>query len=162
MKAAAKALILTAGILFSAGCSTITSIPTGTPALTLAQKEERTGNWGLKFTFPAGDYLPDFASEKGIFYIAPTSVIFTSLGVNTPFRGGIFVPHRGAKDQRQAAWSYGRGDAVGGLFTAGDTGVHSYRYDLPIRFLEKPNKGPEPAPTPTSVAPRAAQESRQP
>lgn len=143
MKAAANALILAAVILFSAGCSTVTSVPADTPALTLAQKEERTGSWGLKFTFPAGEYRPDFASESGIFYIAPTSVIFTSLGISTPFRGGVFVPHRGAKDQSQAAWSYGRGDAVGGLFTAGDTRVHSYRYVTPILFLEKPKKAPE-------------------
>jgi hypothetical protein len=140
MRSVMKVLVLAACVLFSAGCATITSVPAGTPVLMLAQKEERAGSWGLKFAFPAGAYLPDFANEGGIYYSAPTSVIFTSLGVSTPFRGGVFIPHRGAKDQRQAAWSYGRGDAVGGLFTAGDTGVHTYRFDTPIVFSGKPNR----------------------
>lgn len=48
--------------------------------------------------FPAGVYQPDFQTDKGIYYRAPTSLI----SGRRPLAGGLFIPK--SQDGNQACW----------------------------------------------------------
>lgn len=133
--------------LVLASCSTVVGIPEGTPTLTLAKPEERSAALGLKILLPAGDYLPDFANADGVFYVAPTSVIFSNLGIRNPLRGGVFVPYPTAKNQRQKAWTQlSDAGSISGLLGSGSSSLQTYPLDRPVSFEKKPIQSSQPTP----------------
>lgn len=146
MKLPIHALFLATLLLSAAGCASYAPIAAETPTLTLPKAEERSSRLGLKVVFPAGDYVPDFANQHGTFYLAPSSVMFSNVGMHTPMRGGLFIPVIGAKDQRQAAWKQlSSDDALGGLLSSGTPSIYTYPLDQPLPFSRKMAKPTEPA-----------------
>ena len=146
-------------ILLVSACSSVTSVPAGTPTLTLNKPEGRVTKYGVTVVFPAGDYLPDSATPDGVYYIAPRGILFRVGSVGDLFRGGVFIPSPTAKDQRQHVWSYGRGGDVATLTTRASNLIHSYPITKPVVFITvRSNQTSEPMPmsvTPAAGAPAA-------
>ena len=146
MKNPLRPLLLATALLSAAGCASYVPTAVEATTLTVTKTEERSARLGLKIVFPAGDYVPDFSNKHGTFYLAPSSVIFSSVGIHTPMRGGIFIPAIGAKDQRQAAWKQlSSGDALGGILSSGTPSIYTYPLDQPVTFSRKVANLVEPA-----------------
>jgi hypothetical protein len=73
--------------------------PTSTGSLHLAQEEKRDCK-AARVVFPAGNYTPEVASERGTYYLAPGPMRTEGVLLGGGYRGGIFV----ARDGRHAAW----------------------------------------------------------
>ena len=84
------------------GCSTIT--PSKSAQCLFLSSPQKRDSGLTTFHFPGGVYRPDFESETGIYYVAPTKIISEAVGVNLPLRGGIYIPHSNSVDQTQAGW----------------------------------------------------------
>lgn len=152
MKTSLRTLLLSLTLLSAAGCAHYVPLTAGTPTLTLPQATERSSRLGLKVNFPAGDYVADFANQDGIFYLAPSSVMFSNLGIHNPMRGGLFIPTAGAKDQRQSAWKQDLlVDTMGGLLAVGAPSIHLYPLDQPVLLTKKP-ANPESPVSPVRVS----------
>src|SRR5438093_664100 len=94
-------------LLFSVlavGCKSVQQIGANTPAIVIKQPEHRPTVLGGSVEFPVGIYSPDFQTDKGVYYLAPTKLVVSGLGMHRPKRGGLFVPHPNDSDQRQAMW----------------------------------------------------------
>jgi hypothetical protein len=82
------------------GCASIQPVPPNTPPITLDQsytrKTERLISWNI--VFPAGIYQADFQTDRGIYYLAPTSIICDGHSM----RGGLLIPK--SPDEKQAGW----------------------------------------------------------
>lgn len=131
--------LLALALLFT-GCvaNTFTTVLNDTVAITLVNTEERAIRMGGEATLPAGDYLPDFVSDEGVFYLAPTSVTIRSLGVAFPARGGLFVPHASRPKMKQAAWiRLPLGRLIGGVLSSDTSGIESYPFDEPVKYTSK-------------------------
>ena len=103
------------------GCKSVLPIGANTPSILVKKPEHRAMNLaGLNVDFPAGIYAPDFQTDNGIYYLAPTKLIWNALGTHRPRRGGLFVPHQSSSDQNQAAW-LDQEEGSGGLLGAGAT-----------------------------------------
>jgi hypothetical protein len=149
MKLSVCALLTALSTFSFVGCASYVPIATGTPTLVLSKPEQRSSRLGLKIALPAGDYIPDFANENGIFYLAPTSVMFSNLGMNNPLRGGVYVPSPGAKDQRQAAWAQiSTPGGLTGIISSGSSSIYTYPLDQPVSFSVKSANPPSPTTKP--------------
>jgi len=127
-------------VVLSGGCASIQPVPTGTKAIVLGTPETRPVGLS-KGVLPAGEYLPDFQTEHGIYYLAPSSIITSGLGLSSASRGGLFVPFPSNKDQRQGIWLQlgSGGTAIGTLLNAssGGTSTYLYRFDVAVPFTSK-------------------------
>ncbi|MFN7564823.1 MAG: hypothetical protein ACK5TH_23825 [Prosthecobacter sp.] len=80
---------------FLASCSSrslILSPDPGTPGIILPTQQVAEHKWG-KVTFPAGLYLPEAKSEKGIYYAAPERVNTDGMLRGGREHGGLFIQH---------------------------------------------------------------------
>lgn len=66
----------------------------GTPGIRVAQAVECTHKDG-KFTLPAGDYMPEAQSAKGIYYVAPERLKTVGIIRDGHERGGLFIANEG-------------------------------------------------------------------
>src|SRR5438552_3723140 len=90
-------------LLVVASCKSVQTISDGTPSIRLDHQEtRRSGVIGV--TFPAGVYRPSFQTKNGVYYDAPSKLVVSSLGYKRPKRGGLFVPHMKAANQKQGFW----------------------------------------------------------
>ncbi len=119
------------------GCASFRPVAAGTPVITLATAEERAIRLGARVTLPAGDYVPDFASDDGTYYLAPSSVMVRSLGINAPMRGGLFVPDPAKKARKQAAWVQHAPSLITGGALGGSPAMEFYTLDEPIKYTVK-------------------------
>ena len=96
-------LLLIVGTVLLNSCVSVQPVPPNTPSITLDQaytrKTERLINWDI--VFPAGVYQADFQTDKGIYYLAPTSIICAGQSM----RGGLFIPK--SPSEKQAGWIEG-------------------------------------------------------
>ena len=84
--------------------------------------------------FPTGVYVPDFQTTEGIYYLAPTKLAAGGLGISRPQRGGLFIPHPGRPDQKQAAW-FDQEESSGGLLGAGvSSTTRLWRFKEPVAY----------------------------
>src|SRR5438105_6471029 len=90
--------------VLSVGCKSVQPIAGNTPSIAVKTPQHRPTVLGGSVDFPAGIYAPDFQTDQGIYYLAPTKLVVSGLGMHRPKRGGLFVPHSNALDQRQAMW----------------------------------------------------------
>ena len=145
-------------LLSFVSCSTI-SPPKTSQCLFLASPQKRESGLA-SFHFPAGVYKPDFESETGTYYVAPSKVINESLGLNTPMRGGIYIPHSSNPDQAQAGWVDNQESAGGLVGFAATAPTRLWPFMPPISFQyvrEKKETIPEgysPAQPPETVGPK--------
>ena len=96
---------------------------------------------GLKVDFPKGVYAPDFQTDEGTYYLAPTKIIWNALGTHRPRRGGLFIPHPGSKDQRQASWLDQEEGSGGLLGSAATSSTRLWRFEdsVPYEFQKPEN-----------------------
>jgi hypothetical protein len=106
-----KFLILMFGLsVLCVGCKSVQPIGANTPSIVIKMPEHRSLGLGRSADFPAGVYSPDFQTDKGIYYLAPTILFRNALGMNFNFHGGLFIPNQNSSDQRQGQW-----DEQGGM-----------------------------------------------
>lgn len=129
---------LAGGVAFVAGCMSFSAAPASAPVLSLAAAEARTSRGGRAITFPAGDYVPNFANAKGVFYLAPSWVRFQELNIGTGRRGGVFIPFATAKNQKQSAWAEVFGPNARGML---GTSIYTYPLETPLPLREKTSAG---------------------
>jgi hypothetical protein len=51
--------------------------------------------------YPSGVYTPQFQSSEGVYYKAPTFIIFNK----APLEGGIFIPYHTSKIKKWSVWA---------------------------------------------------------
>ncbi len=112
-----RSLIIVILLLLVAGCASIQLTEPGTPSIVVKSQERRSVGLG-HVVLPTGVYVPDFQTKEGIYYLAPTKLAAGGLGISRPQRGGLFIPHPGRPDQRQAAW-FDQQESSAGLLGAG-------------------------------------------
>jgi hypothetical protein len=130
-----KLLVLMIGLsVLCVGCESVQPIAENTPSIVIKKPEHRAMNlMGLNVDFPAGVYAPDFQTKEGIYYLAPTMLVWNALGTHRPPRGGLFIPNQSNPDQRQASWLDQEEDAV--ILTAGmSSTTRLFRFSEPIPF----------------------------
>jgi hypothetical protein len=104
--------------IFAAGCKSVQPIAANTPS--------------------TGVYAPDFQTDKGIYYLAPTKLVWNALGTHRPRRGGLFIPHQNSSDRRQGSW-LDQEEGSGGLIGMGATSTtRLWRFDEPVPFEIQP------------------------
>ena len=114
------------------GCKSVQPIAANTPAIVVKKPEHRPTVLGGSVDFPVGVYSPDFQTDKGIYYLAPTKLVVNGLGMHRPKRGGLFLPHQNNPDQRQGMW-LDQEEGSGGLFGAGASSTtRLWRFDVPL------------------------------
>lgn len=86
--------------LLLAACGSVRPVPADAPAIVLSQEEARECGQG-RVVFPVGIYQPEAASEKGIYYAAPSPLRTSGVLISRSKRGGIFVSNG---QNTQAAW----------------------------------------------------------
>lgn len=126
--------------VLAVGCKSVQPIAGNTPPIVVKKPEHRAMNLaGLKVDFPAGVYAPDFQTDKGIYYLSPTKIVWNALGTHRPRRGGLFIPHQNSSDQNQAAW-LDQEEGSGGLLGAGASSTtRLWRFKEPVPFeIQKP------------------------
>ena len=96
LKSAAILLILSCVV----GCVSVTPAAKSDRAVVVKENEKRTCYGFVTAQIPAGKYEPGYRTKGGMYYVCPTKIIW---GYN-PTNGGIFIPDKGNKDQRQAVW----------------------------------------------------------
>ena len=86
--------------LIISSCVSVQPVPPNTATITLDKPYATKAKDLMMRTilFPSGTYTPEFQTEKGVYYLAPTSVIYDG----HPFRGGLFVPR--TSNESQAYW----------------------------------------------------------
>jgi hypothetical protein len=136
--------LIVAALLLTSCATSYRPAPPGTQAITIANVEERKVRAGVRVILPVGDYVPDLATDDGIYYLAPSSVILANPIYQTPGRGGLFVPFPTAKDQRHAVWiqlGSGGGIIISPLST-GSQSTYLYPFDDRVAYSVKqqPNK----------------------
>jgi len=125
--------ILLLGV-FAVGCKSVQPIAANTPTIVLKKPEHRPTVLGGSVDFPAGIYAPDFQTDKGIYYLAPTKIVWNALGTHRPRRGGLFVPHQNSSDQKHGAW-LDQEEGSGGLIGMGATSsTRLWRFGEPVPF----------------------------
>ena len=103
-------------VLVLVGCASVEPVSPQVPSITLETQVSRNlVNWPLRVVFPAGVYKPSFRTDRGIYYQAPTVVIF---GKSTVV-GGLFVPT--SPIDKQVLWT-------------GDEGSHRYDFNEPVPY----------------------------
>src|SRR5437870_5599782 len=128
------AFFLLLAILLTA-CKSVQPIEENAPSIVLKKPETRmlTTAYAMgspQITFPAGVYTPDFQTENGIYYLAPTKLVTG----HRPYRGGLFIPKLTAKDQTQAAWFDNESAAGGLLGLAESSTTRLFGIDEPIEY----------------------------
>lgn len=118
--------------IVAVGCESVQPVAANTPSIILKKAENRSRAFGSSVDFPAGVYAPDFQTDEGIYYMAPTKLIFNGMGIHRPQGGGLFVAHPKSSDQRQGAWVDGTSTVYSSTWT--------YRFDEPIRFEIQPTE----------------------
>jgi hypothetical protein len=85
-------------IVFVSGCASLQTVSPETPSITLDREYKRTFDNAIgSVVFPAGVYRPNFQTERGIYYLAPTAIIVGSARI-----GGLFIPY--SQGNEQACW----------------------------------------------------------
>lgn len=141
--------LVLAALLLASCATSYRPPPSGTAIISITKPEERKVRAGVRVLLPAGDYLPDLASDDGIYYLARSSVILANPIYQTPGRGGLFVPHPATKDQRHAVWiqiGSGGGLIVSPLST-GAQSTHLYPFAEPVSFSVKSQVSKVPSPS---------------
>ncbi len=85
---------LIASLLVSCSTKDLEHCPPGTPGIIVASEVECTHKDG-KFILPAGLYLPEAQSAKGVYYAAPTPVKASGIIRHGQVHGGLFIAHEG-------------------------------------------------------------------
>ena len=93
-----SALLLVLAVVV--GCVSVTPAAKNDRAVIVKDTEKRTCYGFVTAQIPSGKYEPGYRTKDGMYYICPTKIIW---GWN-PTNGGIFIPDKGNKDQRQAVW----------------------------------------------------------
>ena len=120
--------------LLALGCKSVRPIAANTPSIVLKKPEHRPTVLAGSVDFPAGIYAPDFQTDKGIYYLAPTKLVWNALGTHRPRRGGLFIPHQNSSDRRQGSW-LDQEEGSGGLIGMGVTSTtRLWRFDEPVPF----------------------------
>jgi hypothetical protein len=89
-------------------------------------------------TLPAGVYMPDFKTDEGIYYRAPSKIVTGGLGMKLLVRGGIFVPSPAEKDQRLGVWWDQQNQSGGILDKAVSSPTNVHRFDERLVFRSEP------------------------
>jgi hypothetical protein len=103
-------LLLIVGTALLSSCVSVQPVPLNTSSIILDQPYSRNiemgvlGIWHIShtITFPAGTYRPDFQTDKGIYYLAPTPII-SSVYSASGLYGGLFIPK--SPDGKQGVWA---------------------------------------------------------
>jgi hypothetical protein len=104
-------LIIFSGLVFTlifSGCASVQPIPENTPSIVIKKPEHRSFGLGRSFDFPAGVYVPDFKTEEGTYYLAPTKLVVNALGIHRPRRGGLFIPNPDQKITKTTITTFDR------------------------------------------------------
>ncbi len=86
--------LLTSCLLISCATKDLERPAPGTPGIRVAQAVECTQKDG-KFTLPAGVYMPEAQSAKGIYYVAPERLKTAGMIRHGQERGGLFIANEG-------------------------------------------------------------------
>ena len=125
--------------LVVSGCKSVQPIADNEPSIFIQKTEHRKTGMGGSVDLPKGVYVPDFQTDKGIYYLAPTKIILGALGMHRPVRGGLFVPHKKNPDQRQAMWQDQQENS--GLLTAGASSTtRIWHLDSPVNYQIQTNQ----------------------
>lgn len=92
MKSILLGLLAGAFLISCSSKSLILSPDPGTQGIILPTQQVAEHKWG-KVTFPAGIYLPEAKSEKGIYYAAPERVNTDGMLRGGREHGGLFIQH---------------------------------------------------------------------
>lgn len=123
-------LILSCAFLI--GCKSVSPVWDDTTSIVLKRPQHRSIMMG-SVDFPAGVYAPDFQTDKGTYYLAPTKLVVSGLGMRRPKRGGLFVPFD-KSNGKQGMW-LDQEEGSGGLIIAGATSTtRLWKFDEPILF----------------------------
>ena len=128
-----RSLIIVAVLLLVAGCASVQLTEPGTPSIVVKNQERRSVGLG-HVVLPTGIYVPDFQTKEGVDYLAPTKLAAGGLGVTRPQRGGLFIPHPGRPDQRQAAWFDQQESSAGLLGAAASSTTRLWRLKEPVAY----------------------------
>src|SRR5690349_11466401 len=96
LKSAALLLILCSIV----GCVSVSPAGKTERAVVVKENSSRKCYGFVTAQIPAGKYEPGYRTKDGMYYVCPTKIIW---GYN-PTNGGIFIPDKTNKDQRQAVW----------------------------------------------------------
>src|SRR4051794_18576982 len=89
-----KSVLLLAAVCLSlCGCASVQLVDDNAPSIVLKEKQTRNLVGLGSVSVPAGVYAPDFTANNGIYYRAPTHIVFKSMGMSNVERGGIFIPN---------------------------------------------------------------------
>lgn len=80
-----------------ASCSTkeLELAAPGTPPILVSQTTECKTQHGEKYTLPAGTYVAEARSPKGIYYVAPEPLLTSGILRAGKERGGLFIANEG-------------------------------------------------------------------
>ncbi len=121
--------------VLAVGCKSAMPIADGTPSIKLKTREHRSTFVGGSVDLPAGVYVPDFQTDEGVYYSAPTKIIWTAIGGSRPKRGGLFIPHQIIHlDQRHGAWLDQQENSGGFIGTGATSITRVFRFDEPVSF----------------------------
>ncbi len=133
---------LLALILLACGClggcaTTATVIDSGAKPIVLDEAQSIKGNVLNTTSFPAGVYYPDFKTDRGTYYRAPSKIATGGVGMKLLARGGIFIPFPTDQDQRLGVW-WDQQEQSGGLLgfaMSSPTIVHRFEQRLVCHTL---------------------------
>ncbi len=116
MKYPFLALSMLACIYLSGCATTATVTDSRAKPIVLDEGQSIKGNALNTTTFPAGVYTPDFQTDRGTYYRAPSRIITGGAGMKWVAKGGIFIPFPTDQDQRFGVW-WDNQEQSGGLLT---------------------------------------------
>ena len=120
--------------VLAVGCKSVQPIAGNTPSIVIKKPEHRPTVLGGSVDFPVGVYSPDFQTDQGVYYLATTKLVVSGLGMHRPKRGGLFLPHSNASDQRQGMW-LDQEEGSGGLLGAGASSTtRLWRFKEPVPY----------------------------
>jgi hypothetical protein len=92
MKSLLTCILLSSLLACCSSKSLIQKPDPGTPGIILPEEQSAEHRWG-KVVFPAGLYLPEAKSEKGLYYASPSRVLTHGLLRGGREHGGLFIQH---------------------------------------------------------------------
>ena len=134
-----RILLLPLIVFLAIGCKSVQPIPENTPSIVIKTPTSGPTVMGGRVDFPAGIYAPEFQTDEGIYYLAPTKLVFGGMGIHRPKRGGLFLPFRSTSDLRHGMW-LDQEEGSGGLLGAGlSSTTRLWRFEEQVRFeIQKP------------------------
>jgi hypothetical protein len=122
------------GVCFLCGCESVQLPDSSIKPIVLKQSYQRVSRGLATIQFPAGVYEPDFTTQDGVYYRAPSHLVDSALGIHTLMRGGLYIPNSSDFDMRQGAW-FDQQEGSGGALTFGlSSPKNTYRFENPIPY----------------------------